>query len=411
MNILFVHEVDWLNKVVFDIHSLAEALSLRGHKIYAVDYENTWRKNGFFDFGSLKTTEFRGVSRALPGAAVDLRRPGFIKIPGLGRLTAAVTTCFEIDRTIRREKIDAVVLYSVPTSGLQVVNLARKYNIPVIFRSIDILNQLVTAPALRPLTRLLEKRVYARAAAILTLTPGLSDYVVKLGAHKSRVSLLLMPVDTGIFRPLPEPVALREKWGLGRSDPVVLFMGTLFDFSGLDRFIPEFARVVEKVPGAKLLIVGDGPQRARLDALIVECKLEKQVIVTGFQPYDTMPQYINLAAVCINTFDVTGATRDIFPGKTVQFLACGRPFVATVLPGMTAVIPGEEQGVVYVNTPQEMSEKIIILLRSEEKRKRLGEAGLAYIRRVHSYESIARQLEEKIVAAKNSLTVREKDNK
>ena len=37
MNILFVHEVDWLAKVVFDIHFLAEALSLRGHQVFAVD--------------------------------------------------------------------------------------------------------------------------------------------------------------------------------------------------------------------------------------------------------------------------------------------------------------------------------------------------------------------------------------
>jgi glycosyltransferase involved in cell wall biosynthesis len=399
MNILFVHEVDWLNKVVFDIHSLAEALSLRGHKIYAVDYENTWQRNGLFDFGSLKTKVFHGVSRALPGAAVDLHRPGFIKIPGLSRLTAAITTYWEVRRIIRREKIDAIVLYSVPTSGLQAVSLARKFNIPVIFRSIDILNQLVTAPALRPFTQFLERKVYASAARILTLTPGLTEYVVKLGAERSRVSLLLMPVDTAIFHPLPESETLRGKWGLGKSDPVVLFMGTLFDFSGLDKFIPEFAKVGERAPGAKLLIVGDGPQRARLDALIADMKLEKQVIITGFQPYDTMPQYINLAAVCINTFDVTGATRDIFPGKTVQFLACGRPFVATALPGMTAVIPGEEQGIIYVNTPQEMAGTIISLLGSGELRKRVGEAGLAYIRRVHSYESIARQLEEHIVAA------------
>jgi len=39
VNILFIHEVDWINKVVFDIHSLAEALSLSGHRIFAIDYE------------------------------------------------------------------------------------------------------------------------------------------------------------------------------------------------------------------------------------------------------------------------------------------------------------------------------------------------------------------------------------
>jgi len=399
MNILFVHEVDWLNKVVFDIHSLAEAMSLRGHKISAVDYENTWQRNHFFDLGSFKTRLFKGVSRALPGASVNLHRPGFIKMPGLSRLSVAITTYYEICRIVRQEKIDAIVLYSVPTSGLQAVSIAGKFSIPVIFRSIDILNQLVPSPALRPFTRFLEKKVYAGADKILTLTPGLSEYVIRLGADRRKVNLLLMPVDTGIFHPMPEPGYLREKWGLAPHDRVVLFMGTLFDFSGLDTFIPGFAKVTEKVPEAKLLILGDGPQRARLDALISELKLKDRVIITGFQPYDTMPQYINLAAVCINTFNVTDATRDIFPGKTVQFLACGKPLVATALPGMSAVIPGEKQGIVYVTTPEEMVKEIISLLEYGERSQRLGEAGLAYIRQSHSYESIARQLEEQIVEA------------
>ena len=116
MNILFIHEVDWINKVVFDIHSLAEALSLSGHQVYAIDYEDTWRKKGLFDFGSLKTAVSQ-VSRAFPGSSVCLRRPGFIKIPGLSRISAGLTHYTEISRTIREKDIDAIVLYSVACSS------------------------------------------------------------------------------------------------------------------------------------------------------------------------------------------------------------------------------------------------------------------------------------------------------
>src|SRR4030067_1686198 len=91
MNILFVHEVDWLKKVVFEIHNLAECLSVLGHKVYAIDYENTWRRDGFLKLLSFRTTEVGGVSRAVPGASVDLRRPGFIRISGLSRLSAGLT--------------------------------------------------------------------------------------------------------------------------------------------------------------------------------------------------------------------------------------------------------------------------------------------------------------------------------
>ncbi|MFC2071982.1 glycosyltransferase [Chloroflexota bacterium] len=393
MNILFIHEVDWRNKVVFDIHSLSESLSLLGHRVYAIDYENTWSRNGVFDLGSPKTREFNGVSRAFSGASVCLRSPGFIKIPGLSRLSAGFTHYLEIQKTIKDKNIDVIVLYGVATNGLQTTFLARKFNIPVVFRSIDILNQLVPYPTLRPITRFLEKRVYSRVDMILTLTPKLSDYVTEKGAEKSRVKLLPMPVDTGLFHPSTDFAEIRQQWGFNEEDQVILFIGTLFDFSGLDALIPRFAEVTKQIPQAKLLIVGDGPQRPKLEGIIANRGLQEQVIITGFQPYETMPQYINLATLCINTFLTTEATRDIFPGKIVQYLACGKVVIATSLPGMIAVIPGEQQGMVYTNNADEMVREVISLLKSTERRHKLEQNGLNYTIQVHSYDKIAHQLE------------------
>jgi len=400
MRILFVHEVDWLSKVVFDIHVLAEALSLMGHSIFAIDYENDWKRNSLLDLGSLKTRYFDGISRTFTDSSVNIRRPGFIKLPSVGRISYGITSYVEMSKCVKDERIDAIVLYSVSTNGLQAISIARKYNIPIIFRSIDILNQLVPFKSLRPITKFLEKRVYSRVDMILALTPSLSKYVVGLGADESKVKLLLMPVDTNIFYPFQSSDELRKKWGLSDTDQVILFMGTLFDFSGLDVLISQFIEVVEECPEAKLLIVGDGHQRLKLDRLISKLKLQNRVIITGFEPYKMMPQYINLASVCINTFLTTGVTRDIFPGKTVQFLACGKPLVATALPGMMAVIAGEGQGVVYVNTPKEMLAEIVTLLNSPQERQKLGQAGLDYVRQSHSYDNIAYQLEQRIKEAR-----------
>lgn len=399
MNILFIHEIDWLKKVVFEIHTLSELLSIFGHNVYVIDYESMWQKDGFFDFGSLRTRVIDNVERAYPGAKVELRRPGLIKIPGISRFSALFTQHREIQRTIKEKKIDAIVLYSVPTSGWQAVNLAKKYNVPVVFRSIDVLNQMVTSPLLRPLTRLLEKRVYSRVDYILALTPKMSKYVVDLGADPDRVGLLLIPVDTDMFKPAPVSEELRRRWGLNAEDAVILFMGTLFDFSGLDILIRHFSEVLNEVPQARLLIVGDGPQRPALEKIIAETGMQKSVIITGFQPYDTMPQYINMSMLCINTFLVNDTTRDIFPSKIVQYLACGRAVVATRLPGMEAVITGEEQGVAYGDSADKIPGKIIALLKAPEDRKKLERAGLAYARENHSNERIVRQLEQKLIEA------------
>ncbi len=217
MNILFVHEVDWLKKVVFDIHYLADALSQRGHHIYAIDYEDRWRRESALDCGSLKTKVYDNIGRSLPGASVSVRRPGFIKIPGVSRISAAFTHYAEISRTIREKHIEAIVLYSVPTNGLQTLALGKKHNIPVIFRSIDILSMMVPYPILRPVTRFLEKRVYRGADLVLPNTPQYFRYVSRMGTPAERIRLLYIPINTGLFRPGVDASELRQKWGLRRT--------------------------------------------------------------------------------------------------------------------------------------------------------------------------------------------------
>jgi len=387
INILVIHEVDWIRKVVFDVHWIAESMSLLGHQVYVITYESLWRQ----DKVKLSDREFV-VSRAYSGSAVHLIHSKFIRIPVLSRVSASISHYFEIKRVIKEKKIDAIVLYSVPTNGLQTVHWAKRFKIPVVFRSIDVLNQLVPYSFLRPVTKLLEKKVYSNVDMILTITPKLSEYVVKLGANPNKVGILPIPVDTKLFHPLNNVDGLRQRWGLEGSK-IVLFMGTLYNFSGLDVFIARFLRVVERIPEAKLLIVGDGEQRSHLEGLIDLLGLRNNVIITGFQPYQDIPQYINLAEICINPFIINNTTKDIFPGKTVQYLACGKPLVMTPMEGVKALISGEEQGVVYTDHNFPIAEAVISLLKSDERRKRIGQNGLRYVREHHDYMQVAKQLE------------------
>jgi len=393
MNILFVHEVDWLDKVVYEPHCLAEFLSLLGHQIYVIDYEANWTRNGVFNLGSLRTREFKNISRAYPKASVCLRRPGFLKIPAISRLSASITHYQEIGKTIRENDIDVVVLYSVPTNGLQAINISRKLGIPIVFRSIDTLHQLVNYRMLRPATYLLERMVYSRVDLILALTSRLSKYVIRMGAKEAKVKILPEGVDTDLFHPGYDCSQIQRKWGVRGQDFVVLFMGTLFEFSGLDFFIYQFPELIKQIPEAKLVIVGDGPQRSKLVRIAAELGLTGQVVFTGFQPYETLPQYINLAGICINPFLLTKATMDVFPAKVLQYLACGKGVIATPLPGMKSVIPEEQQGVIYADGAAKMIREIISLFKSAQRRQRLEETGLNYVRQVHSYSKIAHELE------------------
>jgi len=391
LNILFVHEVDWLRKVVYEIHSLPEILSSFGHNVFVIDFGGLSDRASMFDLGTLRTTE-SNVGRAHSDSSITLVRPGIIKLPFLDRASAFCTHYFEIERLLKEKEIDVVVLYSVPTNGIQTVKLAREQGIPIVFRSIDTVHMLVPQKMLRPFTFALEKWVYRKVDRILTLSSKLSEYVMKMGAESRKVELLLFGVDMDKFNPEVDTKELGERLGIDENDRVIVFIGTLFEFSGLDTYLEQFSLVLKEIPDAKLVIVGGGPLYKKLQSLVVDLGLTRRVVLTGFQHFDLMPQYINLADVCINPFIVNSTTRDIIPGKTIQYLACGKPVLATALPGMTAQIQGPSQGVVYADI-NEFAENTVRLLKDTSMARAIGENGYRYARNEHDEKRIARRLE------------------
>jgi glycosyltransferase involved in cell wall biosynthesis len=392
VNILFVHEVDWFRKVVFEIHSLPELLSSLGHNVFVVDFGSLRDRKHMFDFGTLRTREFNDVGRAHVGSSVDLIRPGFIKAPFLDRASAFFTHYFEIKKIIKEKKIDAIVLYSVPTNGPQTITLSRKLGVPIVFRSIDVIHMLVTLKLLRPVVFSIEKWVYRHVDKILTLSPKLSDYVVRMGAERNKVELLPFGVDLRKFNPYVEDEELRGKLGIAGHDKVIVYVGTLFEFSGLDLYLKQFPAVLKEFPEAKLVIVGGGALFEKLKSLVVGLKLTENVTLTGFQPFDMMPQYINLADICINPFIANMTTRDIIPGKIIQYLSCAKPVLATPLPGMVSLLSGPERGVTYSNI-DEFAENTIRLLKDAEVARDIGENGYRYVEYDHDERKIVHRLE------------------
>jgi len=213
-----------------------------------------------------------------------------------------------------------------------------------------------------------------------------------MGADRNRVELLPFGVDMKKFNPNVDADELRGKLEIAQDDKVIVYVGTLFEFSGLDLYLRRFPAVLKEFPEAKLVIVGGGALFEKLKELVVNLRLTENVILTGFQPFDMMPQYINLADICINPFIVNMTTRDIIPGKIIQYLACAKPVLATPLPGMVSLLSGAERGIVYSNI-DEFAENTIKLLKDIEIARTIGENGHRYVKNSHDERKIARKLE------------------
>lgn len=387
MNILFVHEVDYIRKVVFEFQILPELLFLRGHKVYVIDYASIWERNGRL----VSPEERMIVSRVYPKALVTLIRPSFVKLPIVSRLSVAISCSRLLRDVLSSYDIDIVILYSVPTNGLQTVKEAKRAGIPIIFRSIDVLHKLVPKPLALP-TRILEGLVYRNVDRVLTITPALSRYVEKLGANPAKVKILPLGIDV---KPLPDTPELKSRglWGkTGIICPTLVFAGTLPLFSGLDTLIKQMPELVARIPRLRLLIVGAGKQRPRLEQMIQELGLGEQVKITGMVSHEDVPKWIDTADVGVLTFPVSGATRDIFPTKVLQYMVAGKPVVANPLPGLVDYGLGEGQGVVYTQDG-DWATAITYALANNAS---LGSLARRYVEQEHGYDKIVRGLEREL---------------
>lgn len=357
MRLLFVHEVNYLRKVVYEIHDFPELLSLRGHEVTFVDFPEGEPRAGLRKVLDLHTEVRPHQHRAHAGASVELRTPGRVLPPPLDRLAASVTHVPVIADALRGGRFDAVVLYGVPTNGWQTVRLARRYGVPLLFRAIDISHEL-RPTAYGWLIRKAEHYVYRNADGVSANNVALRRYAIEAGAAPERVTVEYPGLDLEHFTPGPKPVDLLARYGLDPSDRVVLFMGTFFRFAGLDWFIDRLAPTLRARDDVKLLLIGGGERADELRAQATRLGLDGKVVFTGFVGYPDLPRHLRLGDVGVNPFAEELVTNYALPGKILQYAGAGLPTVCTRLEGMQGMVP-EGEGVTYRAPGQEFTDAVL----------------------------------------------------
>jgi len=377
MKILFVHEVSWYNKVVYEMHDIPELLSLRGHDVHFLDFDEGLRHATWRTVTSIE-------SRAHTGSKVTVTTPPRL-LPGfLGRLLAVFLQPLIFLRLLRRLQPNLVVTYSIPTSGWQITLFCNLLKIPIVVRSIDVSHELRPS-RLKPLVKWAERLVYSRATFVCTHNEPLRQYVISLGATDSASSVIYPGVDSTRFRPAPPRADLRAELGIRESDKVLLFMGTLFRFSGLVELLFELKPAMMRDPSLKLLILGDGEDAPRIRRTVSDNELIDQVIMTGRIEYDSLGDYLRVAHVALLPFKQNLVTDYALPGKVLQYLACGLPTVATPLKGLGSVVP-QGDGVVYESAPNLFAEEAVTLANDVSRRGDISRRGLDLIAQLFDWQ-------------------------
>jgi glycosyltransferase involved in cell wall biosynthesis len=372
VKILFVHEVNWRKKPIYEIHDYPELLSLRGHEINFIDFPEGEKLFRFRVFKNFKTNNFSKQSRAHKNSNVKLLTPGRVVFAPFDRLVHSITFVPLLLKTLRSTKFDVIVLYGVPTNGWQTVLIAKLLRVPVLYRAIDVSYEL-RKTRFRPIIKLAERIVCKFSDAVSVNNPSLAKHCISFGASETSVTVDYPGLDLNRFSPKLKNETLRESLKINLDENVVVFMGTLYRFAGMAKLLDLATETLRARPKTKFLILGDGEARNEIETLISNSGLQNQVILTGFISYDELPDYLNLADVAFNSFEIGVVTNNALPWKVVQYLACGLPTVATPLSGLTAYTGiAEDNGVTYRDLDSTFVTEIFALLDNPNRRQEMA---------------------------------------
>ena len=391
MNILIIHEIDWLKKVIYEPHHLAELFSMKGHNVFVIDCREPDTKSLIDGFHTSTITNF---NRVYKNASITLFRLPSLLIKGLNRATYFLACQKVIKKIVKENKIDIIWLYGLASNGIQSVKVAKEFNLPIIQRQLDVSHELVRVPLLKQLTRKCEKFVTSNVSKVLCSARPLIDYTIEMGAKEKNVEYFPLGFDPQTFKPMAKDQHLAHKLGISDNDKVILFVGTIYEFSGLENIIQNFETIKSKVKEIKFLIVGGGPNFEKIKSLVNKKKLKSDVILTNFKPQHEIPKFISLADVCINSFEINKITDRIIPIKILEYLACGKPVLSTPLKGTIDLLPKEDFGIIY-SPYDSFVENLSELLTNTEKLEELGNKGLDYVIKNHDWNILAESLLKK----------------
>jgi len=373
MRFLFVHEVNWRSKVTYEIHDIPELLSLAGHTVFFIDYSEISTDKQQSRPKRFRTTVSTEKSRTHKGSAVEVRTPGRILSGLADRLVASFTFVPLLIKTIRKEKIDLIVLYGVPTNGWQTIIISKMLRVPIIFRAIDA-SHLLRGSIFKVLIRMIERFIYTSVDHISVHNIALAEYCIKFGAKREKVSVEYPRLDMNRFSPGGRDNDLAAKYGIQPNQKIVFFRGTLYRFCGLEQFLELFSTTLRNDSNIVVLIVGSGEAEHSINAAIERLGIQRQVILRPFVDYTELVKYICLADVSINTFVPSLVSDCALPGRVLQSLSCGVAVVSTPLKGIVGYT-GSSNAVVYATLGDEFVKAVNHLLANRDERDQLAVAG------------------------------------
>jgi glycosyltransferase involved in cell wall biosynthesis len=302
--------------------------------------------------------KFSQVARREFRDGLEVHHPRYFLTPKVGMIFYGWMMFLSVLPVVKKiqEKFDFDIIDShyVYPDGFAAIQLGRFFKKPVVVsaRGSDI-NLYRTFPLIRKLLQY----VLRNADGVIAVSRALKQSIVQLGIPDRRISIIPNGVDTETFYPMLKEQARREL-GL-QCSRLLLSVGNLTPNKGFDLLIGALPMVVEKLDkeNVHLAIVGDGPLRNELKAMISSLRLNSRVHLVGAVPHTKLRFWYGAADVfCL------ASQREGWPNVILESLACGTPVVATRAGGIPEILSSNILGLLTERNEIQISRAILAAL-------------------------------------------------
>lgn len=259
-----------------------------------------------------------------------------------------------IDRLCEEWQPDVLHAHSPALCGMAALRVARRRGIPLVYEirafweDAAVGNGTGREHSLKyQLTRALEGHVVAGAGAVVTICQGLRQDLIARGTPEDRITVMPNGVDLVLFGdpPPPEP-ALRAELGLGEA-PVIGFIGSFYDYEGLDGLIAAMPLLNVVHPEARLLLVGGGPRAEALKAQAEASPAREAIRFVGRVPHEQVERYYALADIMAYPRKRSRLTDLVTPLKPLEAMAQGKLVAASDVGGHRELIADGLTGTLF----------------------------------------------------------------
>lgn len=259
-----------------------------------------------------------------------------------------------IESLVRQWRPDIIHAHSPVLNAMAAQRVARRHGIPLIYEirafweDAAVGNGTGTEGSPRYwLTRQLETHAVRAADAVAVICEGLRSDLIARGIDSAKITVSPNGVDLDQFgAPVPRDPALTAKLGLEGAD-VVGFIGSFYDYEGLDDLIAAMPRLVRARPRAKLLLVGGGPMEQALRDQALASPFTDHIVFVGRVPHDQVEHYYAQVDVLAYPRKAMRLTDLVTPLKPLEAMAQGRLVAASSVGGHRELIEDGVTGTLF----------------------------------------------------------------